>query len=587
MKRTFYVQVLVAVIMGLFLFSSCDGTKKMEKNPEKITYKVTPEVLEAVGEKVNFKVEAKVPPKYFAKNAVVVLFPEIKFASGAEIMEPKIVVGEKLSDKGYQVISKKNGGTVVYNGAATYLEGMDVSELQMNVFIFTAKEFDKIANYTSYKDHLTVKTPDYVVKLADGVIITSQRIQNAEKAALMAHGYEKITKATKTVNYYYPVNVSRYNANYGMNKGDQAKADKEALKEVLGSADWKVESIVIDGWASPEGEVKSNNRLSDDRALSAKQAFEKDFGKRNETITARGNGEDWDGYIAKLNNSNFPEKAAALAVVNYNTLEERHAAISKLVRQNAKLGTEVLEPLRRATVSVVLLEPKHTDDDLMVLAISYPERLKEPEILYAATLHENDLDKQYVIYQNAIKYFPNSVKAHTNAGAVALMQMRNDEALAHLKKAESLGCTDPAMYNNLGILSARKGNFDEAATYYAKASSITEGKHNQGLIEIARGNFSQAQSLLTNEKCTYALALAQLTAGSTDAAISTLNCMNTKTAESYYLAAVANARKGDKSNMASSLKQAISLNKGLAAVARKDREFIKYYSDSAFLDALK
>jgi hypothetical protein len=50
---------------------------------------------------------------------------------------------------------------------------------------------------------------------------------------------------------------------------------------------------------------------------------------------------------------------------------------------------------------------------------------------------------------------------------------------------------------------------------------------------------------------------------------------------------VAYARKGDKSNMASNLKDAIAANPALRATAQKDREFIKYFNDQIFLDALK
>ena len=591
MKKNVYVAMMAAMILGLFMFSSCGGPGKMAKHPENVTYKVTPEVLEAVGNKVNFTVDATVSPKYFEKKAVVVLFPEVKSATGSKMLDPVIVTGEKGSSLGYTVISKKNGGSTSYKGSFDYAPDMEASELNVEMFVMSINDFKKISNPKSYSDYKAVKNPDYKTKMADGVIITSTRIQNCEQPALAPHGYEKITKVTKSAYYYYSVGSSNYSTSFGLNKSNETKQGIADLKEFIGLG-WAIDNITIDGWASPDGEIKFNNRLSEQRALVVKKIWEKDkvFGKTVPDFTTRGNGEDWEGYSSSVQSSTFPDKAAAMAVINdysSNDKDGRQRAINALARKYPTMNPTILDPLRRAINAVTCLEPKFTDTELADFAISEPSKLKEPEILYAATLYPNDLDKQLTVYKNAMQQFPQSAAAHNNAAAVALLQLNNEDATQWLKKAETLNSSAPQVQNNLGVLASRQGDFAEAMNCYNKAKSLPEAQYNIGLTEIANGNFSQAQGMLSSNNCTYGLALAQLVNKKTDDAINVLNCCEPKTAEVSYLTAVAYARKGDKNNLATNLKDAITAKPALKGTALKDREFIKFFNDPIFLDAVK
>ena len=613
MKKCICVSMIAAIAVGLFMFSSCSGTGKMAKNPENVTYKVTPEVLEVAGDKVNFTVDATVAPKYFQKKAVVILFPEVKYATGNKMLEPMIVVGEKGSSLGYTVISKKNGGKATYKGVFDYTPEMEASELHVNMFVMSIKDFQKISNPKSYSEYKAVKNPDYTVKLADGIIITSTRIKNNERPALVPHGYEKVTKVSKSAHYYYSVGSANYSASFGQNKSSDTKKAIAELKEFI-KLGWAIDNITVDGWASPDGEIKFNNRLSEQRALVVKKIWEKDkvFGKKAPSILTKGNGEDWEGYSSSVQSSAFPDKTAAMAVITdykSNDKDGRQKAINALTRKYPTMNPTILDPLRRATITVTCLEPKFTDADLMNFALLDPSKLKEQgvlyarsldkihevaccvlkeaEMLYAATLYPNDLDKQLAIYKNVMQQFPQSAAAYNNAAVVALQQMKNDDAAQWLRKAKELNGNAPEIQNNLGILAARQGDFNEAMTYYNKAKSLPEGQYNIGLTEIRNGNFSQAQGMLSSSTCTYGLALAQLQNGKAADAITTLNCIERKTADVYYLSAVAHARKGDKTNMATNLKSAIAANPALKTTAQKDREFIKFFNDPMFLDALK
>ena len=60
-----------------------------------------------------------------------------------------------------------------------------------------------------------------------------------------------------------------------------------------------------------------------------------------------------------------------------------------------------------------------------------------------------------------------------------------------------------------------------------------------------------------------------------------------KTAESYYLLAVLGARTGNVGMIAENLKNAIAADAKYREQAKDDREFLKFFNNAQFMDAVK
>jgi tetratricopeptide (TPR) repeat protein len=165
----------------------------------------------------------------------------------------------------------------------------------------------------------------------------------------------------------------------------------------------------------------------------------------------------------------------------------------------------------------------------------------------------------------------------------------NDEAMSLLKKAKDMGKAMDSweFRNNMGIAQFRAGNVKHAEECFNKARELGgDVDYNLGVVEIAKGNYDQAIALLSNYKCDYNLALAQILNRDYKAADETLACAD-KDADTYYLMAVNAARQNNKDKVLKYLTKAIKEDGSLKAKAMKDRSFFAFEKDPAFQALIK
>jgi len=94
------------------------------------------------------------------------------------------------------------------------------------------------------------------VKLADGVIYTSERVARDEELALAEHGYKKEVLITESSSLYFDYNSSNLSMNQKLNREETSKEAVQKMKDFIEKG-WKIKSIDINAWASPEGEGKA------------------------------------------------------------------------------------------------------------------------------------------------------------------------------------------------------------------------------------------------------------------------------------------------------------------------------------------
>lgn len=597
------IKLVLALLLSVLVFTGC-GLKKMIKKYPTVTYTVTPQVLETHGGKISVAVNGTIPAKYFDKKAIVKFTPVLKDMQGNEITKLKTITlkGEKAKGEG-QTIKYKTGGTFSYTDVFTYTTKMNASELYIDPLASKGKKVDiSLAN-------------SKLTKLADGVVYTSTRIERDEDVQVAEHGYELETIITKKGNLYFEYNKSNLNMNLALNK-DKMNADlRQVILDFL-AQNWKVKSIEINSWASPEGELTLNQKLSDERGKTGKEWFEnqiktmvlKDKKLINESkapevpekgkkapkievpqlpIAINSKGEDFDGFMKALNASSIPQKQTIENVIKSQASKaEREKTIKDMTVIYAEIEN-MLSVLRRAEFVINCYEPKKSKEDIIMLSTTAPEKLDNKEILYAATLTDK-VETKYQIYKSATTLYPQDWKSFNNAGACALLLGKLDEAANYLNKANTLNPNNGQVLYNLGVLYRWNNNDEQAETYFTQAKNKSiDVSYNEAIFKIKKGDYSGALSSFGNKKCKYNIALAQLLSGNNTAAQTTLDCTKPQTAAVYYLIAVNGARTGNTSVMYEYLKKAIQKDSKYKAEAAQDREFLKYFKEAAFLEAIK
>ena len=600
--KHFNLKILAAVLLSVVMFTGC-GLGKMIKKYPTVKYTVTPQVLETHGGKISVTINGTIPAKYFNKKASVKVTPVLKNLQGTEVAKLKSITlkGEKAKGDG-QIIKFKEGGSFSYTDIITYDPGMNTSELFVGPLATKGKKVDVALGST---------------KLADGVIYTSTRIEREEETQIAEHGYELETIITKKANLYFAYNKSNLDLNLALNKDKANIAIKDSLLAFL-CRNWKVKSIEINAWASPEGELTLNQKLSEERGKTGNQWFddlvkkllkdkklingakpEEPVSKDKKAakvakaevpqlpISVISKGEDFDGFMKALNASNLPQKQTIENVIkSQEKKEEREKAIKDMTVIYAEVET-MLSVLRRAEFVVNCYEPKKSKEEIIMLSTTAPEKLDNKELLYSATLTEN-VSTKYQIYKSATTIYPQDWKGYNNAGACALLLGKTDEAANYLSKANTLSPNNGQVLYNLGVLAFWNKNDDEAAKYFsdAKAKNI-DVSFNEGIMKIRKGDYAGALNSFGGKKCKYNIALAQLLSGNTAGAKQTLDCTKPQTAAVYYLIAVNAARSAQTSILYEFVKKAIELDSKYKKEASEDREFLKYQKDAAFKDAIK
>jgi tetratricopeptide (TPR) repeat protein len=386
-----------------------------------------------------------------------------------------------------------------------------------------------------------------------------------------------------------------------INKADVRKSElkdeditglEKKLADAQADSSRKIKAAKISAYASPDGALELNEKLSAQRETSAEKYFKKAL-KDNKITEAEAQGflsmmttpEDWEGFKALMEKSTIQDKELILRVLSmYPDPAVREKEIKNISTAYKEIADEVLPQLRRSVMSVDVDVIGKSDEELSKLAMSDPKSLNLEEILYAATL-TNDLNQKAAIYKAATENFPQCVRAANNLGHVYLQQGKVEDAKKAFEAAKAIN-DNATVKANLGAVALAQGDLKTAEELLTASMSAGDApSYNLGIIKIKQGDYAAAVNYFGN-KPSFNAALAQMLNGNNEKAIATLNSLgDVKDGWVYYLKAVANARGGVTDGVVTNLRQAVTLDPSIKAYAAKDAELLKV-ADNADVKAL-
>lgn len=232
---------------------------------------------------------------------------------------------------------------------------------------------------------------------------------------------------------------------------------------------YQIKEIVVNGYASPDGELQRNDKLADQRAKAANDfVFKSLIGKKGmsklyddnfykeETAT-----EDWKGLLALLAEPNIPNKDQVIAIINSNkSSEEKQAELRELTAAYKILAEQYLPQLRRAQMVIKAIEPVKSDSMLNAMALK-GDSLTAEEYMKAAKMAKNDADRD-MIYSNMSKVHATDYRSYNNRAAAALNRGDLTAAKAFLQNAANHNANAPEVLNNMGVLAGREGEYKKS-----------------------------------------------------------------------------------------------------------------------------
>ena len=577
MKNLFKVSAVLAV--AVLTLSGCNCFKKMAKNQDDVKLTCTPEVLVLNNGKVEADVNVTFPVKYFNAKAVLKVTPVMVFEGGEVAGTTQYFQGSKVDDN-YTVIDQKNGGNYTMHVSFPYDERMERSELQLRAEVKCPKGKCKEFTLVNLNDG-AIPTKEQAAALAaggaeadaikrafgltiaQGVNVMQNDIQYSDAMETMASGYKNVITEVTKANYMYQINSSRLNKK--AISSEELTSFQQKAAEQSGNDRIK-QNIYVNGYASPDGPEKFNDKLSAARSESGKKAAEELLKELGLSLDAASYGEDWEGFKELVAASSIEDKALILSVLeSYTSSSEREEQIKNMSNVFTALKKEILPELRRAQLVNSSDITGKTDDEMaaLVRAGQFAE-LDEKEMLHIASTGKLSQNEKIATLEAAANEYK-SVAAYNNLGVAYAEAGEGAKAADAFAKAVNAGGKASEINNNLALVNIMNGDTEAAKAYTANASAET-----RALAAAAEGNYAQAQSQLEGYNAAVAATM------NADYTAAKQYIANDKSADADYLRAVIATKQGDMATATAELKSAIAKDPSYAERCKKDVNLRKY-----------
>ena len=559
------IKKLYLPLMALMVIAFASCSKMGELTSDYFT--TNPEVLEAVAGKVPVTINGKFPEKFMKKNITVEVTPVLRWNGGEAKGQPATFQGEKVEGNA-QTISYKMGGNYTMKTSFDYVPEMAKSELYLD---FIVKKGDKVTALPS-------------VKIADGVIATSELATMTDKnnangttaTSVSADAFQRIIKEAQEASIMFL--IQQANLRNSELKSEDLKNFHEKIAEVnADSKNYKLNNIEISAYASPDGGLELNKGLAENREKNTEKYLNRQLKKAKiETdVDAKYTAQDWEGFKELVSKSNLQDKDLILRVLSmYQDPEQRETEIKNISSVYKDLADEILPQLRRARLIANYDIIGRSDAEINEAFDTDPKVLSVEELLYAATLTDDNARKE-AIYAKTAQLYPNDHRAYNNLGGLAFSAGDTYKAASYFKQAAAKDANAAEVNANLGLCELVNGNTAAAESYLGKASGASAVNEALGNLYIKQGQYQRAVNAFGDAK-TNSAAQAQILAKDYNKAKATLEAIKNPNAMTDYLMAIVGARTNNESLVSKSLKSAIAKDASIATKAANDREFAKF-----------
>lgn len=274
-----------------------------------------------------------------------------------------------------------------------------------------------------------VNLPTFTERDYDFSLIVPQRV------------VKKVYSETIDSKVTFAVNKHELLTNFGNNAMELTKLDN-FIRSNKGLKGTTLHEVSILGYASPEGDMEHNQKLSDERTRSLANYLATKYPhlKQAQNYTAKGMGEDWEGLRALVAESNLPAKEQVVAIIDkYKTDTEREADIKALDggKVYATLLADLYPRLRRTSFTLRFDVRPYNDAELSEVYTTKPGLLSLYELTKLADLTQAQGKPVLPIYQKAYEVYPKDAVARINYANILLKDKRDaDSALRVLQGLE-------------------------------------------------------------------------------------------------------------------------------------------------------
>ena len=521
-------------------------------------FTVTPNPLETQAGTVPATINGHFPEKYMNRKAVVTVIPELRYSNG------EVVQGNTATFQGENVAG--NDQTISYRLGGNYT-------LKTNFAYADDNKAEMFLTFNARLGSKQVAIPE--VKVADGILATSELYKKTiltASAALSPDAYQRITKRKQEANIKFL--IQQANLRKSELKNNSVQEFLRMLKKINDDREsLNLDNVEVSAYASPDGGFSINDKLANERQKVSEQYVNQELKKikMNAYVDAKYTAQDWQGFQELVQASNIQDKDIILRVLSmYKDPQEREQQIKNISSAFRELADGILPQLRRSRLTINYETIGRSDDQILDQIKADATKLSIEELLYGAAL-KSDANEAEAVYQLATRIYPNDARAYNNIATIEFAKGNYEAAKDYIQKAKSVTANLPEANANLGMLALKNGDIQAAEQYIASATDANGLAEVLGNLNLAKGNYAQAEENFTDIYSNSA-ALAQILNKNYSSADVTLKYVKNPDATTDYLKAILYARMGNNDDAAEALRNAISKDSSFAKYAANDLE---------------
>lgn len=298
----------------------------------------------------------------------------------------------------------------------------------------------------------------------------------------------------KDIYLNFPVNQTAIYPDYMRNPAELAAA-RQMVERINTNKNLSIREIVIRGYASPEGSVAGNRRLSEGRAAALKNYLASRLRGEHLAMRSEGGGEDWEGVIKELRAQPVAGGAELLDAI---LASDRSDASEQALRRVGggepyrEMAGKIYPRVRRVVCTVGYTARAFTLEESREIIRQHPEQLSLHEMWQVADSYPENSEAFKETMRIAAGTFPSDETALLNAAQIELAEGNDDRAAGYLSRirlseaAPASADRIQAVYENVaGLLSMSRGDKRKAADHFRRAARAGLESARQNLAQLA------------------------------------------------------------------------------------------------------
>lgn len=286
----------------------------------------------------------------------------------------------------------------------------------------------------------------------------------------------------------FVVGKSVLNPQFGNNASELEKIIA-AFEDVTNDKGVTLKGVSLYGYASPEGSIALNKRLSEGRANALKKYLMARYDYPESFYTIHFGGEDWDGLVGLIEDSQMRYKDEVLDLIADVPVEQNREARLMALQGGVpykQMLRELFPLLRRVLFRADYEVRQFNLEEAREVAKTRPQNLSLNEMFLVSDTYPVGSKEYNELFETAVRLFPEDPTANINA-AVAAINRRDFVGADRYLRQVKVRSRIPQYDNAMGLLAAlRDQDFDTAEQYFRAAQQAGLEAAERNLEEIAK-----------------------------------------------------------------------------------------------------